>query len=353
MGGGKPRFYDQAASFQTQKRQEIKKKQRTSKVFKYSLLVVVVIVLFGAAWKVPTLWDKIRKPFKQEQGVFINKGKINYNLRTNILLINVVEKRLSEIGLLSIEPGAKTASVLTFSPDALVDSEVGKLTLSQVYSLSSSNNLDSLKAVLIENFGYPIDGYLSTSDSAKWVDSASARKIAKNLFGVNFFLNLPGIKGYLDEHLYTNLTLKNTFDLASKISSLAGEKFTFFDFGAGVDLSGVEASRKVGLALLDSAVSSENASIEIVNASDQAGLGSVLKEVAANLGINVLSVESASVQDKTEILVANKKVSKTITRLENILLIRSKDTSVSNNQFDIKVIIGKDFSKYFDLDKLR
>lgn len=348
LSAKKPRFFDQAASLNSQKRHSEKNRQRTTKIAKYALWVLIGLGVVISLWQLPGLWGKIRKPFIQEQGIFANYNNINFIYRTNLLLINRQKDGLKEIGILSIGAKVSNAVLVQLAVDSQVSTKDGLQSLGQLYKEQGKKGVDTLKASLIENLGYPIDGYLLTDEVGSWITKGKGEEIADNLFTIGFFLNLPKTKTFLDQHLRTNLTLKNTYDLVSKINSLTGERFSLVDLKKIKQLAEGELDSRLNLTLVDSLLGKENATIEIINASSFSGLGNTFRNIISNLGGNVLLVQTGALQKHTEIFVFGEAGQNMADRLSNILNVNKKVRRDSQNSLDIKVVIGEDFAKFFE-----
>ncbi len=108
------------------------------------------------------------------------------------------------------------------------------------------------------------------------------------------------------------------------------------------DISDKRESNIVSTFFIDSGISEEKQSIEIVNSSDQFGLGNKLATYISNAGGNVILVTTGDSQDKSEILYFKK--SYTVKKLSSVL--RIKATKVERKDIsDVKIVIGKDVLK--------
>lgn len=90
---------------------------------------------------------------------------------------------------------------------------------------------------------------------------------------------------------------------------------------------------------IDPGISEEKQNIEIVNATDRAGLGNKLANLITNIGGNVILVTTGDLKDTSEIQYVNKTY--TVKRLSSVLgFITTKTTK--NSMPDVIIILGKD-----------
>lgn len=100
-------------------------------------------------------------------------------------------------------------------------------------------------------------------------------------------------------------------------------------------------NRDASLLLTDNAISTENVSVQIVNAAGQSGLGSRLERVISNLGGNVVSVKTALVIEPVSKIRYYGRETYTLKKLERLLRIK-KEALDKEDIAEIVIIIGED-----------
>ncbi len=348
----KSRFYDQQIFNQGKRLAEEKSKKKAGQFFKVLVLFFLAIVLLTLVVQIPSLLGKIQKPFSFIQSKFAIRGDINTQHRTNILLVGQVDKKVTELGFISLEKGDRKVKLITIDPTVKIE------TLSQTSSFSKraftngNLNIDRLEASLMLAVGYFFDGYIVVNDKINWINQASLEKLIDNFFSPGFFLKLGSSKDYLDRKMKTSITLDKATNLIWFSKGLTPERVTLVDLTKSIDSQGnfdsQSSANKIGLLLSDNNISKEEAAVEIENSSSVPGVGSILKAVVTNLGGNVLSVTKSEELEKSRILVKNKD-SLLAKRLETILGIKMEKISKNDSiEGDIKLKIGNDFASFFD-----
>ena len=100
-------------------------------------------------------------------------------------------------------------------------------------------------------------------------------------------------------------------------------------------------NKDASLLLTDNAISTENVSVQIVNAAGQSGLGSRLERVISNLGGNVVSVKTALVIEPVSKIRYYGTETYTLKKLERLLRIK-KEAVDKEDIAEIVIIIGED-----------
>lgn len=100
-------------------------------------------------------------------------------------------------------------------------------------------------------------------------------------------------------------------------------------------------NKDASLLLTDNAISTENVSVQIVNAAGQSGLGSRLERVISNLGGNVVSVKTALVNEPISKIQYYGAETYTLKKLERLLRIK-KEALDKEDIAEIVIIIGED-----------
>ncbi len=127
--------------------------------------------------------------------------------------------------------------------------------------------------------------------------------------------------------------------------TINGQSFLVFDKDSNRDLisqlssSGVSTSGERG-------ISKENIKIKILNATKINGLAAELKTSMNNLGYTKIDTGNTELDDKTTILTNNKSMLKTIQNDLDIKRSGKKDDKDEYRDYDVIIILGKDFKKF-------
>lgn len=346
-------FFDQQALKRVQMQKNERRKRQTVLIFRLILVFTVGLVLLNLAFRLPAIYTKFAKPFQNLQSEFYRDVRIDFSNRTNLLLIGTANQELKELALASIEPGRKKIILLSLAPETLVfgKEQPKKLSDLVVFKQNNPENIEQLAAATLEILGYFSDGYILLSDSSAWISKKNLNQFVENsTFSPNFIFNLTKNKKYLDEHLFTNLTIGEFYTLNTQIKKIPPERFDFVDTREFLNKQGFIESQKllneVSVKLNDSKVAEGNYAVEIINSSGVGGLGSVIKNLVSNLGANVVSVSSTpNLQTESKILVKEKN-NHLAKRLETVL--KTKMQVGKTDSLDVRIILGEDFGKFFD-----
>lgn len=347
-------LFDQQAFARASDQKREKRKRLAVTVFKISIGFIVAVVLLNIGIRLPSLYSKITKPFKNIQSDFYNNNSINIQKRTNILLITVRDNKLQEIGLASFEPGKNKVVVLTLDPKTRVNGKNGTLGMSDLIKFRGDSivGIDQLSAALIETVFYYPDGYIILTESSNWLDSDSLNLVVdKSSFSPSFFLDLADNKSYLDQHLQTNLTVGQIYQLASVTKKIKPQRFEIVEakkFQTGTGFLDTSAfNNVVGVKLNDSEIVEGNYAVEIVNASGVEGLGSIMKTVISNLGANVVQVSSADQRQEKSQVFTTESGNYLAKRLEGIVKGEISSEKLLGS-VDVRIVIGENFGEFFN-----
>ncbi len=104
---------------------------------------------------------------------------------------------------------------------------------------------------------------------------------------------------------------------------------------------------EIAVKLNDSKIVEGNFAVEVINESGVDGLGFVFKNILSNLGVNIVTVGSSQESRDKSTIQASKGGELLVERVEDFLR-----TEVEKNKdigsVDVKVILGRDFGKFFD-----
>lgn len=127
--------------------------------------------------------------------------------------------------------------------------------------------------------------------------------------------------------------------------TINGQSFLVFDKNSNKDIISQLASSEV-LSKSENGISRENIKIKILNATKINGLASELKINMNNIGYTKIDTGNTELSDKTVILSNNKNMLKTISKDLDIKNSGKKDDKAEYKDYDVIIILGKDFKKF-------
>lgn len=127
--------------------------------------------------------------------------------------------------------------------------------------------------------------------------------------------------------------------------TINGQSFLVFDKNSNKDIISQLASSEVS-SQSENGISRENIKIKILNATKINGLASELKINMNNLGYTKIDTGNTELSDKTVILSNNKNMLKTISKDLDIKNSGKKDDKAEYKDYDVIIILGKDFKKF-------
>jgi hypothetical protein len=201
----------------------------------------------------------------------------------------------------------------------------------KVVSFSPSNQ--SLSVLRIEDgkkdlklgqyLKIPIEGFVITNFSEENKDVARLMS--------DTFLNYNNIK--------TNLTIIDILRLflISKTTPLSN----IMTYSISSSLESKKVDKIVEKIFKDEEIEKENQTIEIINTTDETGLGNRLGRLVTNMGGNVIQVSTENNSQKKSAILYNGKKSYTIEKLSKVLGFK---TSEVNKQTiaDVTIVVGED-----------
>lgn len=124
-----------------------------------------------------------------------------------------------------------------------------------------------------------------------------------------------------------------------------GQSFLVFDKSLNKDILSQLTSSGIS-SQSENSVSKDNIKIKILNATKINGLASELKISMNNLGYTKIDTGNTELSDNTVILSNNKNMLKTIEKDLDIKNKGKKDNKPEYNDYDVVIILGKDFKEF-------
>jgi len=214
---------------------------------------------------------------------------------------------------LEIKHSNRETSVVTFEP---VSNSISILSIKHNKEMVSAQ-----KSLLV-----PIDGVIG--DPSESVNKSNLRH---KLY--SYMLRITSGKGV------------NSFDIARLIiftQGLQDKDIDMYEIG----ISDVEPS-VLNEVFVDRRIVDESQTIAIVNAANSAGLGTRLEGILSRLGMNVVSVTTASSVEKTSRIEYADESSYTFSRVKNKLAVPVEESSELGIS-DILIVLGEDFTERID-----
>ena len=127
--------------------------------------------------------------------------------------------------------------------------------------------------------------------------------------------------------------------------TINGQSFLVFDKSLNGDLISKLSSSQVSESK-DNGISKDNIKIKILNATKINGLAGELKTTMNNLGYTKVDTGNTALDDKTTILTNNKSMLKIIQNDIDIKRSRKKEDKDEYGNYDVIIILGKDFKEF-------
>ncbi|HSX39634.1 MAG TPA: LytR C-terminal domain-containing protein [Candidatus Saccharimonadales bacterium] len=208
----------------------------------------------------------------------------------------------------------------TVAPNIVVDisGKFGQEELSKVVALGSLENDSDLSSgvALLEKtmtkiFGYKMDRYIVVDKS---VDSDFTSFLTTGNSNQIKLQNLTSIK----DSMYTDLNVKEMFDVYRFVSSLPDDRFTTTKLTQETIQNTDDIDSDIQNLTFDSAIAGEKKTISILNGSDKAGIANLSSRIIANIGGRVIATENANHIYKNGILVVDDPDSATVKNIQKI-----------------------------------
>jgi len=301
----------------------VQNNRKRNKFIKLFLIIVLFFLFLNLGFQIPKFVKVINSPFKSFPASTSNKNRVDMDFRTNILLASINDKNeLVSLNIISFDPVENKFLFIAVPTEKFRDK-------------FSSNNLDPLVNSVKRTLYVPVDGYF-IFDTGNVINEELVAKARDELFSFRFLTNLIVNKEFADSHIRTNLRLSQFFKVAWRFKKARDDKIDFMTLR---DLTSFSIE-KVGEALVDSKILSENTSVEIKTTSSSLKAGWELKQIINNLGASVILTNSNEEVDKTTIYVLDEKQN-TLRRLKSVVngeVLEAKDVS---SVADIVVVLGK------------
>lgn len=226
-------------------------------------------------------------------------GQSKFDGQHRFTLVIGEERRV--LGLISLEPITSSLSLLTFPRNS---------------NLSFSN--------FNKKFGVIPDGYIKLRYNLVLKDAIPSI--------LQSFLFHPN-------DISTNVNFYDLIRLYLYANKVPASSITVDE--ASISTDDRDFNKDASFLLTDSTLSTENVSVQIVNAAGQSGLGSRLERVISNLGGNVVSVKTALVNQPVSKIQYYGVETYTLRKLERLLPIK-REVLDKEDIARIVIIIGED-----------
>lgn len=303
---------------------------------KTKLAVIVLTLIFGLIILGQII--NFGKMFFKPWG--LNQEKINRNYRWDgNNNINLVVKDES-IGILSLNPKDKTAFIINFPDNTLIDTAFGfgKWQIRSIYNLGQSEGnrgYELLEKSLGNLLGVPIDGMIEYKGDLTELDIRNIKTDLTLLELIRLKISLSQIR----------------FDKIKNIDLLKMEILDKTRMNDGTEIYSSDPDKLDQiLVFIDPLIQKEHLSIAVFNATDYPQLAQKAARMITNLGGNVIIISNAqNTYAKTK--VTGQKGS-TLTRLSQVFdLGCSKDPTcanisvpeMENSRAQINIVLGEDF----------
>jgi len=318
-----------------------------TKSWKWFFLIVFLFFVGNLFVQVPALVASAQKPFPALEAPFASSQRLDLKSRSSLLLARTDEKgALLELNVVTYDPDGKRITFISIPPQVSLNLPSEKDSLANIYPLS----FDKVFWQSANLVGTTLDGYLVFQEGGS-VGLDSVLALRKELFSLGFFLDFFKLRGWLNEHLQTNLSVDQLLSASRTLKGTNPENIVFIDLADTAGRDGFDQERmqsKLKSVFIDSEIASEALSVQINNGSGVVGLGSSFKQVVTNLGGRVVAVETGS-EEKTRVIVHSQEKG-LLTKKIAAFLGTEIELADGQGAGDIVVILGKDLPVRLRLD---
>lgn len=283
-----------------------------------SLLILLLFALLNLGNSFPKIRDFLFTP----QFNFPNSPSFNsldLNERTNLLLFNLDDQGLvSRLVITSFNPEDKEIIFVSLNPETFVDLSFGQSRgkFSEVFLRGGSSfpsGIEILMTSVSDNLALALDGYIYLKTFS--LEKEELLDIKKEVGGLFNLWKVVKLQKLLTHELRTTLSLADLSSVYQKISSVRGDKITYRELGEvmyeEVEDKGIKY-RLLKKEALDNfvqrrfknqGVEKEAAKVEVKNGTGRPGLASRASRIVGNLGVEVVAIDNAELENIKKTLV--------------------------------------------------
>jgi len=269
--------------------EKTKQEKRKKKIITYVVLIVVLIMAVNIGIKLPGIYKDLNTPFQNMQKDKTYLESLNTEYRTNILLVSFKAKILTDLAVVSYEPGDKKLSALFFNLPKYKN--LGVL-LNRSFRSSGVEGVE--KRIELE-LGLPIDRYLAIDGGEAEFNYDTTAKVINEIKSVGVFWDVLTIKGKLNSFVRSNLSTGEMFRIGfiirgAEYREADNHKLAEKDIKSLRDSAATEL---ISTRFFDRKILQEGAAVTIRNGSGEAGVGVNLANFIAGLGATIVTIESS------------------------------------------------------------
>ncbi len=341
----------------------VKKNFRSIKPALLALGGLILLVLIG---KIVSFIFSLGQPYTPNLADFKTypwDTQSSYNL---LYAVQTDQKKLSAISFVNLQPRQKKITVLHISDSVYLDvpKGYGEWTIGSIFPLGQEDGGKGtalLRLSLSRLVGLPVDGIIIKEGSAQTAEEiiTSLRKNQLAFLGIS-------------QNLKSNISTWELITLGQFIASVRTDKVVSLDLAKSTITESKllpDSSRVLGIdtiqldsfirdRLADTAITDENATIAVLNATSHPGLANFASRMITNMGGTVVFLgNSETFQEKTQVVDRGEdsdNISITKKRLEEIFapwcqktICTSNDPKVTNSRAQLVVVLGEDFYSYW------
>lgn len=287
--------------------------------FAVLLLVFATSNLFLNLPKIKGFFTDPILSFKQES---LPRIEIDTKHRINFLLFNLnSNKEVSKLLLATYDPEDKGIGFVALRSDIYTNIAYGNgvdlLNKSFLYGESGygPSSVEDLLVTVSDTLAVHLDGYIYLKDFELNKDNLLSLK--SKISGLENLWKVVALPNFLTTQSRTNLSLLNLAKVYSVVSSIRKDKITFRELGEDFyQKQEVDGNQRLTVykesldnflskILRDPLIDKEAAKIEIKNGTGKSGLATRASRLVNNLGLEVVSVDNAEVENVEKTLVIN------------------------------------------------
>lgn len=318
--------------------EKTKQEKRKKKIITYVVLTVFLIMAVNIGIKLPGIYKDLNTPFQNIQKDKTYLESLNTEYRTNILLVSYKDKILTDLAVVSYEPGDKKLSALFFNLPKYKNLSV---LLNRSFRSSGVEGLE--KRIKLE-LGLPIDRYLAIDGGGSEFSYEVVAKVINEIKNPRVFWDVLTMKGRLNNFVRSNLSTGEMFKIGFIIRGGEYEEANNYTFGEKdvKNLTDPVITELVRTKFFDRKILQEGAAVTIQNSSGETGVGVNLANFIAGLGATIVTIESSEEIVEQGSVIIKKEKPEFLGRLKSLYRFKEeKAKSEADFSGDVLIIIGK------------
>lgn len=290
------------------------------RIYLYIFLVLLVFALLNLFFNIPNIQRFLTRPVfafpstDEREGSFNPSRRANYlvfglddHKQVNRLIVATFGPEDQEVDFISVNPKVYSNLAYGFGYDCLC------VAFFKGDFQPNPKGIDILYQSVSDELSIPFDGYIYLAE--KYLSREALLGVKKNITGVGNLWKIVGLNSFLASESRTNLPLSKLFKIYQKLTSVRSDKYNYIELGKDFyQEQGSEGNKKlilqkdrfdnfVSTNFNDPQIEREATRVEIRNGTGKSGLASRASRTVANLGMEVVAIDNAELEDVPRTLI--------------------------------------------------